>query len=84
MLSHHYKLTVVMIDQQMKELQNRKASDEHILKVLSDFVPDVKGVFANAGKKELKACLKTYARFASFAEIVQGKPLREKKTNRRT
>ena len=63
MLNHHDKLTIRMIEQQMKELDQRQTSDGDILKILSDFVPDVKYILAAAGIKELKLCLK----------LVQGK-----------
>ena len=83
MLSHHYKLTIVMIDQQMKEFEFRKSSEEYILKVLKDFIPDVTGILANAGKKELKKNLKAFPYFGKFADLVQGKKTKKSKVTQR-
>lgn len=73
MLNHHDKLTIRMIDQQMKELDKNKTSDAEILKILSDFVPDVKYILAAGGVKEMKLCLKENPYFSYFVKIVQGK-----------
>ena len=73
MLNHHDKLTIRMIEQQMKELDKRQTSDADILKILSDFVPDVKYILAAAGIKEIKMCLKENPFFSYFVKLVQGK-----------
>ena len=73
MLNHHDKLTIRMIEQQMKELDKRKTSDADILKILSDFVPDVKYILAGGGIKEIKMCLKENPFFSYFVNLVQGK-----------
>jgi hypothetical protein len=79
MLNHHYKLTIRMIEQQMKVLDQRKASDAEILKILSDFAPDVKYILAAGGIKEMKLCLKENPFFAYFVRLVQGKKPRSTK-----
>ena len=73
MLNHHDKLTIRMIEQQMKILHDRKASDAEMLDVLSDFAPDVKYVLAAGGVKEIKLCLKENVYFSYFVSLVQGK-----------
>tara|TARA_Y100000588_G_C14268646_1_gene931205 strand:+ start:4349 stop:4588 length:240 start_codon:yes stop_codon:yes gene_type:complete len=73
MLNAHNKLTIRMIDQQMKELNKRKNSDADMLKTLSDFVPDVKYILVAAGAKEMKLCLKENVFFSYFVSLVQGK-----------
>ena len=73
MLNYHKKLTIRMIEQQMKELDKRKTSDADILKILSDFVPDVKYILAGGGTKEIKMCLKENPFFYYFVNLVQGK-----------
>ena len=62
-----------MIEQQMKELNNRKTSDANILKILSDFVPDVKYILAAGGINEMRLCLKENPFFSYFVSLVQGK-----------
>ena len=73
MLNHHDKITIRMIEQQMKELNNRKTSDANILKILSDFVPDVKYILAAGGINEMRLCLKENPFFSYFVSLVQGK-----------
>jgi len=73
MLNHHDKLTIRMIEQQVKELDKRKTNDADILKILSDFVPDVKYILAAGGVKEMKLCLKENTFFSYFVSLVQGK-----------
>ena len=73
MLNYHKKLTIRMIEQQMKELDKRKTSDADILKILSDFLPDVKYILADGGIKEIKMCLKENPFFSYFVSLVQGK-----------
>lgn len=79
MLNHHDKLTIRMIEQQMKELDKRKTSDADILKILSDFVPDVKYILAAGGIKEMRLCLKENPFFSYFVGLVQGKKPRSVK-----
>ena len=70
-----------MIDQQMKELIKRKTSDADVLKILSDFIPDVKYIHTWAGTKELKLYLKQNPLFSYFASLVQGKKPKPLKNN---
>jgi len=73
MLKHHDKLTIRMIEQQMKILHQNKTSDAERLKVLSDFAPDVKYILDAGGIKEMRICLKENLFFAYFVSLVQGK-----------
>lgn len=73
MLNHHDKLTIRMIEQQMKVLSQSKTSDAEMLKILSDFAPDVKYILAAGGIKEIRLCLKENPFFAYFVKLVQGK-----------
>lgn len=73
MLSYHHKLTIRMIEQQMKELNKSNTSNAEILTILSDFVPDVPYILSAAGVKEMKLCLKANAHFSHFVSLVQGK-----------
>lgn len=73
MLNHHNKLTIRMIEQQTKELIRTNTSNVDILKILSDFVPDVKYILAAGGIKEIKCCLKENPHFSYFVSLVQGK-----------
>ncbi len=73
MLNHHDKLTVRMIEQQTKILHQKQTSDAEVLKILSDFIPDVKYILAAGGIKEMKLCLKENPFFAYFASLAQGK-----------
>ena len=73
MLNHHDKLTIRMIEQQMRVIDKSKTSDAEILKILSDFVPDVKYILAAAGVKEMKLCLKENPFFSYFVSLTQGK-----------
>lgn len=68
-----------MIEQQMKELDKSKTSDADILKILSDFVPDVKYILDGVGTKDLKICLKENPFFSYFVSLVQGKKTRSVK-----
>ena len=68
-----------MIEQQMKELNKRNTSDADILKILSDFAPDVKYILAAGGVKEMKLCLKENPFFSYFVSLVQGKKPRSLK-----
>lgn len=79
MLKHHDKLTIRMIEQQMKVLHQNKASDAEMLKTLDDFVPDVKYILAAGGIKEIKLSLKENPYFAYFVRLVQGKKSRSVK-----
>ena len=82
MLNHHEKLTIRMIEQQMKELDKRKTSDADILKILSDFVPDVKYILSSGGIKEMRLCLKENPFFSYFVSLTQGKKPRAVKINK--
>ncbi len=73
MLNHHNKLTIRMIEQQMKELNRTNTSNVDMLKILSDFVPDVKYILAAGGVNEMKLCLKENPHFSYFVSLVQGK-----------
>ncbi len=73
MLNHHNKITIRMIEQQMKELNRTNTSNVDMLKILSDFVPDVKYILAAGGVKEIKLCLKENPHFSYFVSLVQGK-----------
>tara|TARA_B110000879_G_C11160932_1_gene509033 strand:+ start:761 stop:1000 length:240 start_codon:yes stop_codon:yes gene_type:complete len=79
MLNSHDKLTIRMINQQMKELHTRGTSDADMLKTLCDFVSDVKYIVKASGKKEMRMHLKESIYFAYFSSLVQGikpKPLK--------
>ena len=73
MLNHHDKITIRMIEQQMKILHQRKACNAEMLEVLSDFAPDIKYILAAGGVKEIKLFLKENPYFAYFVSLVQGK-----------
>ena len=73
MLRHHDKLIIRMIEQQMQHLHKTKTSNADMLKILSDFVPDVKYIFAAGGIKEIKLYLKENPHFSYFVSLVQGK-----------
>jgi len=77
MLNHHDKLTIRMIEQQMKILHQSKASDAQMLETLIDFAPDVKYILSAGGVKELKLCLKENPFFAYFVSLAQGKKPRK-------
>lgn len=62
-----------MIEQQMKELNRTNTNNKDMLKILSDFVPDVQYILSAAGEKEMKLCLKQNVHFAYFVSLVQGK-----------
>ncbi len=73
MLNHHNKLTIRMIEQQMKELNRTNTSNGDMLKILSDFVPDVKYILSAGGVKEMKLCFKENPHFTYFVSLVEGK-----------
>jgi hypothetical protein len=73
MLNHHDKLTIRMIEQQMKVLHQNKASDAEMLETLNDFAPDIKYILAAGGIKEIRLSLKGNPFFAYFVSLVQGK-----------
>ncbi len=73
MLKHHDKLIMRMVDDQVKELNNRKASDQEILKTLSDFVSDTKLIMSYISKKDSKKYHKQYPLFSYFIGLVQGR-----------
>ena len=73
MLNHHNKITIRMIEQQMKELNRTNTSNVDMLKILNDFVPDVKYILAAGDIKEMKLCLNENPHFAYFVSLVQGK-----------
>lgn len=73
MLNHHNKITIRMIEQQMKVLHQNKASNAEMLETLSDFAPDVNYIFATGGVKEIRVYLKENPFFAYFVSLVQGK-----------
>jgi hypothetical protein len=57
----------------MKILHQNKSSNAEMLKILSDFAPDVTYILAAGGVKEMKLCLKENPFFAYFVSLVQGK-----------
>lgn len=73
MLNYHDKLTIRMIEQQMKVLVQNKTSNAEMLNILSDFAPDVKYILAAGGIKEIRLSLKENPFFAYFVSLVQGK-----------
>lgn len=82
MLNHHDKLTIRMIEQQMKHLSMTDTSNKDMLDILSDFVPDVKYFLAAAGIKEFKLCIKENPHFAYFVSLVQGRKPKALNLNR--
>ncbi len=73
MLRHHDKLTIRMIEQQMQHLHKTQTSNLDMLKILSDFVPDVEYILAAGGIREIKLYLKENPHFSYFVSLVQGK-----------
>lgn len=71
-----------MIEQQMKQLSTTNTSNKDMLEILSDFVPDVTYILAEAGIKEFKLCMKENPHFAYFVSLVQGKKPRALGFNR--
>lgn len=73
MLKNHDKLIMRMINDQVTELNKRKASDQEILKVLNDFISDTKIIMSYISKKETKQYHKKYPLFSYFKGLVQGR-----------
>ena len=73
MLKSHDKLIMRMINDQVKELNRRKASDQEILKTLNDFVSDTKIIMSYITKKETKQYHRKYPLFSYFIGLVQGR-----------
>lgn len=69
-LSNHEKEQIKLIDNQVKLLQDRNASDETILNTLIDFVADTKCIVENSESKELELHLSAYNGFAYYVSIV--------------
>ena len=69
-ISNHEKEQIRLIDNQVKMLQDRNASDDAILNTLIDFVGDTKCIVENSESKELDLQLSTYNGFAYFVSIV--------------
>ena len=69
-ISNHEKEQIRLIDNQVKMLQDRNASDDVILNTLIDFVGDTKCIVENSESKELDLQLSTYNGFAYFVSIV--------------
>ena len=69
-ISDHEKDQIRLIDNQVKMLQDRNASDDTILNTLIDFVADTKCIVENSESKELDLHLRAYNGFAHFVSLV--------------
>lgn len=69
-LSDHEKEQIRLIDNQVKVLQRKNASDETILNTLIDFVSETKCIAENTETKELELQLSNHLGFAYFVSII--------------
>lgn len=69
-ISDHEKEKIRLIDNQVKMLQDRNASDDTIINTLIDFVADTKCIVENSESKELDLQLSAYNGFAYFVSLV--------------
>ena len=64
------KNQIQLIDAQVKNLQDRNASDEAILDALVEFIPDTTCLVENAEKAELQMYLGAHPHFAYFVSLI--------------
>ena len=69
-LSAHEKEQIKVIDEQVKLLQEKNASDDAILHALTDFFPEVKCLIENTEPKELEMYLSSYLGFGYFVSLI--------------
>ena len=65
-ISDHEKNQIQLIDEQVKLLHEKSASDEAIIEALIEFVPDVMCFFEQLESDEFKQYLAKYEGFAYF------------------
>ena len=64
------KNQIKLIDEQVKMLQEKMASDEAILDALMEFIPDATCLVENAEKEELQMYLAAHSGFSYFVSLV--------------
>ncbi len=65
-ISDHEKNQIQLIDEQVKLLLEKSASDEAIIEALIEFVPEVMCFFEQLESEEFKHYLASYEGFAYF------------------
>jgi len=69
-ISEYDKNQILQIDEQVKLLQMKGASDEAIIDALLEFVPDVTCLVENVETKDLQIYLAKYDGFAYFLSLI--------------
>lgn len=69
-LSDHDKEMIRLIDEQVKRLVERKASDLVIIKTLADFIPELRCLVSAACEKQLDLYCREYRYFNGFLQLI--------------
>jgi hypothetical protein len=69
-LSDHEKQIIATINEQVKLLLEKSASESIIVNTLFDFIPDVKCILNSTEEKELQLYLANYTNFAYFLTLI--------------
>lgn len=69
-ISEHDKNQIQLIDEQVKILQGKGASDEAIIDALIDFVPEVTCLVENVELSELSGYLAKYEGYAYLLSLI--------------
>lgn len=69
-LSDHDKEMIRLIDEQVKHLIDRKASDLMIIKTLVDFIPELRCLMSAACEKQLDLYCREYRYFNCLLQLI--------------
>lgn len=69
-LSGHDKEMIRLVDEQVKRLVERKASDLTIIKTLADFIPELRCLVGAACEKQLDLYCREYRYFNGFLCLI--------------
>lgn len=69
-LSDHDKEMIRLVDEQVKHLVERKASDVLIIKTLSDFIPELRCLLNATCEKQLDLYCRKYRYFNCLLQLI--------------
>lgn len=70
-LSDHDKEMIRLVDEQVKNLVERKVSDLLIIKTLADFIPELRCLLSATCEKQLDLYCREYRHFNRFLLLIE-------------
>ncbi|CDZ76817.1 hypothetical protein BN59_01093 [Legionella massiliensis] len=69
-LSEHEKEIIRLVDEQVKQLVEKNASDILIVQTLADFIPELRCLLSSTSEKQLDLYCREYLHFNRFLQLI--------------